>query len=93
MLVLWLGAVSLAPIACGGNRGREPVPPETRQRSEEMFGRQQRSMEQFMMTPSEQAGQRFEDDTRPVRPIDEGEPEGEKAGERDVREREAEEAR
>lgn len=71
--------MALTLSACTGDRAREPVPPETQQRSEEMFGRQQRSMESFGQTASEQAGERFEDDTRPVRPVDRGKGEGEKA--------------
>lgn len=78
-LTLHYGAalMALTLLACAGNRAREPVPPETQQRSEEMYGRQQRSMESFGQTASEQAGERFENDTRPVRPVDRGKGEGE----------------
>jgi hypothetical protein len=69
---LWVGALLGAlSVGCAGNQRRSGVAPETRQRSEEMFGRQQRSMDSFNQTPSEQAGERHEYD-RPARPPEEG---------------------
>ncbi|NLE87750.1 MAG: hypothetical protein GX607_15280 [Myxococcales bacterium] len=67
-----LGVVfSLLVSACAANQRRDVVPPETEQRSRELYGRQQRSMDSFNQTPSEQAGERHEQDTRPVRPVEE----------------------
>lgn len=72
----WLGALAcfgmgLMTAACAGDQRRAVVPPETEQRSEELYGRQQRSMDSFNQTPSEQAGERHEQHTRPVRPVEE----------------------
>ena len=64
--LLILGACA----ACASGRNRGGVAPETQQRSEELYGRQQRSMDSFNQTSSEQAGERFEYDTRPARPVE-----------------------
>lgn len=60
---------------CATDRPRPVVPEETQQRSQELYGRQQRSMDSFNQTSSEQAGERFENDTRPVRPVEREDPE------------------
>lgn len=63
---------------------REGVSPESRQISAEMFGEQQQTtFETFDETPSMQAGERFERDTKPVHPYDKPLPPG--ARERETR--------
>jgi hypothetical protein len=48
---------------------RDGVPGDVQQRSKEMFGEQQQTtFETYGETPSMQAGERFERDTKPVRP-------------------------
>lgn len=50
---------------------RDGVPGDVQQRSKEMFGEQQQTtFETYNETPSMQAGERFERDTKPVRPPD-----------------------
>ncbi len=65
----WVVFVLLA-MGCATNQRRDVVPQETEQRSREFYGRQQRSMDGFNQTPSEQAGERHEQDARPVRPVE-----------------------
>lgn len=71
--------LALLLLACAGDRAREPVSPETQQRSKERMGEQSLSMESINQTPGEQASERFYDDTRPVRPVDKGDGEGEES--------------
>ncbi len=69
-LVLFCGALLVA--SCGGSRkppehqDEKLVPEETQQRSGELQGRQDMMHDELGMTPSEQAGQRHHDATRPV---------------------------
>jgi hypothetical protein len=62
----------LAPLlflvsACASGPKRDPVvPDETQRRSEEMYGQQGQTMNSLNQTPSEQAGARHENATRPA---------------------------
>jgi hypothetical protein len=60
-----------AVCGCAASRPGPVVPERTQQRSQELYGQQQRSMDSFNQTPSEQAGERFEADTKPARPVEE----------------------
>jgi hypothetical protein len=63
--------VGLASTGCASGKREPLVPDETQQRSEDRYGQQSQMMNSLNQTPSEQAGARHENGTRPVEREDE----------------------